>query len=122
MEAAFARIVRSKPAAFFAAANPFFVSHARRMVDLALKARLPLIGTRREFADAGGVLSYDNDLRDDYRRAADFVGKIFKGANPADLPVEQPDLFVLVVNLRTAKSLGIRIPQSILLRATEVIE
>ena len=122
MDAAFDRVVRSKPAAFSAAANPFFVSHARRMADLALKARLPLIGTRREFADSGGLMSYDNDLRDDYRRAAVFVDKIFKGAKPADLPVEQPDLFVLVVNLRTAKALGIKVPQSVLLRATEVIE
>ena len=122
MDSAFARVVQSKPAAFYAAANPFFVSHARRMADLALKARLPLIGTRRELADSGGLMSYDNDLRDDYRRAAVFVDKIFKGAKPADLPVEQPDLFVLVVNLRTAKALGIKVPQSVLLRTTEVIE
>lgn len=122
MDEAFSRIARSRPAAFYAAANPFFVSHARRMADLALKAGLPLIGTRRAFPDAGGLLSYDNDLKDDYRRAAVYVDKIFKGAKPADLPVEQPDIFVMVVNLRTAKALGINIPQSVLLRATEVIE
>ena len=122
MDAAFSRVVLSKPSAFYAAANPFFTSHARRMADLALNARLPLIGTRRAFPDAGGLLSYDNDLRGDYRRAAVFVDKIFKGAKPADLPVEQPDLFELVINLRTAKALGLKIPQSVLLRATEVIE
>ena len=122
IDAAFARIVSAKPAAFFASARPFFVSQARRICDLALKARLPVVGARRAFADAGGLLSYDNDLRDDYRRAAVFVDKIFRGAKPADLPVEQPDVYEMVVNLRTAKALGLKIPQSVLVRATEVIE
>ena len=122
LEEAFARIARANPTAFFAAANPFFVSHARKICDLALKTRLPVVGTRRAFPDAGGLLSYDNDLRDDYRRAAVFVDKIFKGAKPADLPVEQPDVYEIVINLRTAKALGLKIPQSVLLRATEVIE
>ena len=107
---------------FFLAWMHVVGSPARMMAALAVKARVPLFGTRRAFADAGGLMSYDNDLRDDYRRAAVFVDKIFKGAKPADLPVEQPDLFVLVVNLRTAKALGIKVPQSVLLRATEVIE
>lgn len=122
IEEVFARIVRSKPAAVFAGARPFFVSHASRIADLALKARLPLFGTRRPFVDAGGLLTYDNNLKDEYRRAAVYVHKIFKGAKPADLPVEEPDLFEMVLNLRTAKALGIKIPQSVLLRATEVIE
>ena len=122
IEEVFARIVRSKPAAVYAGARPFFVSHASRIADLALKARLPLFGTRRPFVDAGGLLTYDNNLKDDYRRAAAYVDKIFKGAKPADLPVEEPDLFEMVINLRTAKALGIKIPQSVLLRATEVIE
>lgn len=119
---AFARIVRTKPAALVAHSAPFFVSHARRICDLALKARLPVVGFRRAFSDAGGLLSYDNDIRDDYRRAAVFVDKIFKGAKPADMPVEQPDVYEMVVNLRTANALGLKIPQSALLRATEVIE
>lgn len=122
IEEVFARIVRSKPAAVHAGARPFFVSHASRIAALALKARLPLIGTRRPFVDAGGLLTYDNNLKDEYRRAAVYVDKILKGAKPADLPVEEPDLFEMVVNLRTAKALGIKIPQSVLLRATEVIE
>lgn len=122
IDTAFARIASAKPAAFFASARPFFVSQARRICDLALKARLPVVGARRAFPDAGGLLSYDNDLRDDYRRAAVFVDKIFKGAKPADLPVEQPDVYEMVVNLRTAKALGLKIPQSVLVRATEVIE
>lgn len=122
IDAAFARIASAKPAAYFASARPFFVSHARKICDLALRARLPLVSARRAFADAGGLLSYDNDLRDDYRRAAVFMDRIFKGAKPGDLPVEQPDVYEMVVNLRTAKALGLKIPQSVLLRATEVIE
>ena len=118
----FERIVRSKPAAVYAGSRPFFVSHAPRIAELSLKARLPLFATRRPFVDAGGLLTYDNNLKDEYRRAAGYVDKIFKGAKPADLPVEEPDLFEMVINLRTAKALGIRIPQSVLLRATEVIE
>ena len=118
----FTRIARSKPAAVYAGARPFFVSHARQIADLSLKARLPLIATRRPFVDAGGLLTYDNNLKDEYRRAAGYVDKILKGAKPADLPVEEPDLFEMVINLRTAKALGIKIPQSVLLRATEVIE
>ena len=122
IEEVFTRIARSKPAAVYAGARPFFVSHASRIADLALKARLPLFGTRRPFVDAGGLLSYDNNLKDEYRRAAGYVDKILKGAKPADLPVEEPDLFEMVINLRTAKALGIKMPQSVLLRATEVIE
>ena len=122
IEEVFTRIARSKPAAVYAGARPFFVSHARQIADLSLKARLPLIATRRPFVDAGGLLTYDNNLKDEYRRAAGYVDKILKGAKPADLPVEEPDLFEMVINLRTAKALGIKIPQSVLLRATEVIE
>ena len=121
-ERAFARLVARKSEVIYVPTAGFFVSQARRLGELALKARLPMVGPRRAFATAGGLFSYDNDLKDDFRGAAAFVAKILKGAKPADLPVEQPDRFHLAVNLRTAKALGIKIPQSILLRADEVIE
>ena len=121
-ERVFARIAAGKAKVVCATTYSYFQTHARRIADLALQARLPLFGLRRVFTDAGGLLSYDNDLKEDYRRAAGFVDRILKGAKPADLPVEQPDRFELVINARTAKTLGIKIPQSVLLRATEVIE
>jgi putative tryptophan/tyrosine transport system substrate-binding protein len=96
--------------------------NARRIAELALERRLVLVGTRRLYADAGGLMSYDNDLKADFNAAAGFVHRILKGAKPGDLPVEQPDRYQLVLNLRTAKALGIRFPQSVLLQATEVIE
>ena len=89
---------------------------------LALRTRLPAISALREYAEAGLLLSYGPDLPDLFRRSAVFVQKIFKGAKPADLPVEQPTKFELVVNLKTAKALGIELPASLLQRADEVIE
>ena len=121
-ERTFSRFAESRVEAIFVSPAPFFASNALKLGELALRARLPMAGIRRAFVEAGGLLSYDNDLREDYRRAAGFVDRIFKGAKPADLPVEQPDRFELVINLRTAKSLGVRIPQPLLLRADEVIE
>jgi len=97
-------------------------THAASLGELARKARLPMVGPRRTFAQAGGLFSYDNDLAGDYQRAAYYVDRIFKGAKPADLPVEQPLRFQLVLNRKSAAALGIRIPQSVLLQATEVIE
>ncbi len=97
----------------------------KRAADLALKHRLPSITSGvslRAFPELGGLMSYGGNSADDYRRAAVYVNKILKGAKPADLPVEQSTKFDLVINLKTAKALGIKIPQSILLRATEVIE
>ncbi len=120
--AAFARIVQWRPDILWPAPTPQFVSVARELAAFAAVNRLPMVGTRRAYADTGGLLTYDNDLREDYRRAAGYVDRILKGANPGDLPVEQPDRFQLVVNLRTAKSLGITIPPPVLLRADEVIE
>jgi putative ABC transport system substrate-binding protein len=102
--------------------GPFFVTHPERIVALASKHRVPAIYGLRMFADAGGLMSYGLDLPDLWRRGATFVDKILKGTKPADLPVEQPTKFELVINLKTAKALGLTIPQSLLLRADQVIE
>ena len=89
---------------------------------MAVRNRLPAISAVREYAEAGFLLSYGIDLPDQFRRSAAFVDKIFKGAKPADLPVEQPTKFELVINLKTAKALGVEVPASLLLRADQVIE
>jgi putative ABC transport system substrate-binding protein len=99
-----------------------FVNERRRLVDLAAKNRLPAAYAQREFVDAGGLMAYGPNVADLFRRAATYVDKILKGAKPGDLPVEQPTKFDLVVNLKTAKALGLTIPPSLLLRADQVIE
>ena len=99
----------------------FLFAHARRVVDMAARSRLPAVYGLAEYVEAGGLMSYGVEIDDLWRRAALFVDKILKGAKPADLPVEQPTKFELVVNLKTAKTLGLTIPQSILLRADELI-
>jgi len=99
-----------------------FFSERRRLVDLAAKHRLPAVYGSREFVDAGGLMAYGANVADLHRRAATYVDKILKGAKPADLPVEQPTKFELVINLKTAKALGLTIPQSLLQRADDVIQ
>jgi putative ABC transport system substrate-binding protein len=118
---AFSAVRRAHAEALYILQDAFFFTHRRTLLGLASKAQLPVIYGERDFADAGALMSYGPNLGDMYRRSAGYVDKILKGAKPADLPIEQPTKFELVVNLKTAKALGITIPESILLRADEVI-
>jgi putative ABC transport system substrate-binding protein len=102
--------------------SPLFITHRARLAGLAVTSRLPAISGLRDFVEVGGLMSYGADFPDTYRRAATYVDKILKGAKPADLPVEQPTKFELVINMKTAKSLGLTIPAAVLLRADQVIE
>ena len=97
-------------------------NNPKRIVGFALKSRLPSVYIRREIVDAGGLMSYGADLADSYRRVAYYVDKILKGAKPADLPVEQPTKFELVINLKTAKQIGVTIPPEVLARANRLIK
>ncbi|MBI2553901.1 MAG: ABC transporter substrate-binding protein, partial [Candidatus Rokubacteria bacterium] len=119
---AFEDATRARAGALAIMPNPVFAGNLKRIADLAAKHRLPSIFQLREFADAGGLVAYGPDRSDMFRRAATFVDKILKGAKPADLPVEQPTRFELVINLKTAKALGLTIPPSVLIRADEVIQ
>ena len=119
---AFAAMTTAHLDAIFAPPDSMFYQHRARLAHLAAKTRLPAMWGLREHAEAGGLLAYATDLNDLARRAATFVDKLLKGAKPADLPVEQPTKFELIVNLKTAKALGLTIPRSFLLRADEVIE
>jgi putative ABC transport system substrate-binding protein len=101
--------------------DAFFFAHRTTLLNLASKARLPTMHAARHFVDEGGLMSFGTNSGDMFRRSAGYVDKILKGAKPGDLPIEQPTKFELVVNLKTAKALGITIPQSILLQADEVI-
>jgi len=102
--------------------DPFFNARQRAIASAAMSNRLVSIGGLQTYSEAGGLLSYGTDVTENFRRAAGYVDKILKGARPGDLPIEQPTKFELVVNLRTAKALGITVPQSVLLQATRVIE
>jgi len=103
-------------------ASPFFYVNASRIADLAKKYRLPALSAHREFAEAGGLMCYGADVADSWRRCGRYVAKILNGAKPADLPTEEPTKLELVINLKTAKALGLTIPPSLLLRAVQVIE
>jgi putative ABC transport system substrate-binding protein len=118
---AFLDLSRAHAQALYVLDDGLFMVHRRTLVDLASKAQLPTIYGLRNFSDAGALMSYGANVEDLYRRSAGYVDKILKGAKPGDLPIEQPTKFELVINLKTAKALGITIPQSILVRADEVI-
>ncbi len=122
IDSAFVGMASDHAQALLALADPLMNFHVGKLADLGLKNRLPAIYGFREFADAGGLISYGASLHWTFRRAAFYVDKIFKGANPGDLPIEQPTTFELVINLKTAKTLGITLPASLLAIADEVIE
>jgi putative ABC transport system substrate-binding protein len=119
---ALAMIHRDHPDTLVVFSDPLMMAYRHQIVEQALKLRLPMISELREFAQDGALLSYGANLNDLVRRAADYVDKILKGAKPGDLPIEQPTRFELVINLKTAKALGLTIPPSLLLRADEVIQ
>ena len=121
-ERAFSDMARARADALTVLPSPTFLYERRHLVDLAAKNRLPTLFAFREYVDTGGLMSYGPDIADMYRRAATYVDKILKGAHPGDLPIEQPIKFELVINLRTAKVLGLTIPPSLLQRADQVIE
>jgi putative ABC transport system substrate-binding protein len=110
------------PDGLYVTGGPLTTANRKRIADLLVKSRLPSMYIRSEFVDAGGLMSYGADVADSYRRVAYFVDRILKGAKPADLPVEQPTKFEFVINLKTAKQIGLTIPQSVLYRADKVIK
>jgi putative tryptophan/tyrosine transport system substrate-binding protein len=121
-EKIFAAINTERQDGLYVTSGGLLTANQKRIVGFALKSRLPSVYTRREDIDAGGLMYYGADLADTYRRAATYVDKILKGAKPADLPVQQPTKFELVINLKTAKQIGLTIPQKVLVRADKVIK
>lgn len=119
---AFSAMAKSKPEALLIAQTALFMSERKRILELAARYRIPVIGFRSEQVEDGALMSYNSSLADHTRRAAHLIDKVLRGTKPADIPVEQPSTFELVVNLKTAKTLGITIPQSVLLQASRVIE
>jgi putative ABC transport system substrate-binding protein len=122
LESAFAAMMQERPDAFTMTGDPFHQLHVPWIIDFLARHRLPAMYQLRENVLAGGLMSYGASQPDLFRRAAGYVHRILQGTKPADLPVEQPVKFDLVVNLRTAKALGLTVPESFLLRADEVIE
>ncbi|HEV8341445.1 MAG TPA: ABC transporter substrate-binding protein [Candidatus Binatia bacterium] len=122
IDRAFAAMAREGTRALLVLADPVFYTHRKRIADLAAKRGLPAVSGTREFAEAGGLMAYGPSFPDMYRRAATYVDKILKGTKPADLPVEQPIKFELVINLKAAKQIGLTIPPNVLARADKVIK
>jgi len=121
-ERVFAVMIKERPDALYVSSGPLMTAIQKRIAGLALKNRLPSVHDKRAAVDAGGLMSYGADLVDSYRRVAYYVDKILKGAKPADLPVEQPTKFELVINLKTAKQIGVTIPPHVLLQADKVVK
>ena len=122
-ERVFAALNKERPDGLYVpAGGPLMRANGKRIADFAMKSRLPSVHGNRELVEAGGLMSYAADVTDSYRRVATYVDKILKGAKPADLPMEQPTKFELVINLKTAKQIGLAIPQSVLFRADKVIK
>ena len=122
LDRAFSAMKEARAGALIVESSSLLFTSRTRLADLALKNRLPTMFAQREYTEAGGLMAYAADFSDLFRRTATFVDKILKGAKPADLPVEQPTKFELVINLKTAKALGLTIPPSLLQRADEVIQ
>ena len=121
-EKVFAALSKQRPDGLYVGGGPLMLANRKRIAALALKSRLPSMYVRREFVEAGGLMSYGADITDSYRRVAYFVDRILKGAKPADLPVEQPTKFEFVINLKAAKQIGLTIPPNVLVRADKVIK
>jgi putative ABC transport system substrate-binding protein len=122
IESGFSRMSRENTGAVIVVGDPVFIQQGTQIAELAIRYRMPSVTSYRENVDAGGLISYGQHLADNFRRAATYVDKIFKGAKPADLPVEQSTKLELVINRKTAKALGLTIPRELLVLATEVIE
>jgi putative ABC transport system substrate-binding protein len=122
LDAALRAAVSGDSKAMAMLSSPIVRNSSKEIADFTVKNRLPAISAFRPFADFGGLMSYGPDLEEFFRRCATYVDKILKGAKPGDLPIEQPRKFELVINMKTAKALGLTIPQSLLLRADEVIQ
>jgi putative ABC transport system substrate-binding protein len=122
LEAAFGKVMPYRAGAFTVLTDPMLYSQRSRIVKLVADRPLPAMYPQPEFAEAGGLISYGQNSRETFRRSAIYVDRILKGTKPADLPVEQPSKFEMVVNMKTAKALGVTIPQAILVRADRVIE
>jgi putative ABC transport system substrate-binding protein len=121
-ENAFSTMARDQAGAIIVTSNDLFLLHRKQIADLAARRRLPAMYEFKEHVEDGGLMAYGVNLTDTLRRAAVYVDKILKGAKPGDLPIEQPTKFELVINLKTAKALGLTVPQSILVRADEIIQ
>ena len=122
LEAAFQAAARARAGALVVVSSAFFASQRQRIVALASQHRLPAVYEHRAFVEAGGLMSYGPDLRETFRRAAGYADRVLRGARPADLPIEQPTRFELLVNLRTARALGVEIPAGVRARADHVVE
>jgi putative ABC transport system substrate-binding protein len=122
IETAFRAAVKGRAGAVAVLGSPVLRSEQRQIVELAAKSRLPATYIRPEYVEDGGLMTYGVNINDLFRRAATYVDKILKGANPAELPVEQPTKFEFIINLKAAKQIGLAIPQSVLYRADKVIK